>query len=100
MWGYSNMQTLTVCEMVSAFSTFLLSLINTETQALLKQGFEETELDFPVLQKLNMSYNWDHLSQVAKAFRWSPHMEQAQTEQATQLNKYIYCSHWLNSDGF
>lgn len=42
------MQTLTDCEMVSAFSAFLLSVIS-ETQALLKLGLEKTELDFPPL---------------------------------------------------
>lgn len=47
MWGYSNTETLTDCEMVSAFSAFLLGLINSETQALLKLGLEKTELDFP-----------------------------------------------------
>lgn len=49
MWGYSNMETLTDCEMVSAFSAFFLSLINSETQAVLKLGLEKTELDFPLL---------------------------------------------------
>ena len=49
MWGYSNMETHTDCEMVSAFSAFLLSLINSETQAVLKLGLEKTELDFPLL---------------------------------------------------
>lgn len=49
MWGYSNMETLTDCEMVSAFSAFLLSLINSEAQALIKLGLEETELDFLLL---------------------------------------------------
>lgn len=43
------METLTDCEMVSAFSAFLLGLINTETQAVLKLGLEKTELDFPLL---------------------------------------------------
>lgn len=54
------METLTDCEMVSAFSAFLLGLINSETQAALKLGLEKTELDFPLLWKLmgfqNMSY--------------------------------------------
>lgn len=49
MWGYSNTEILTDCEMVSAFSAFLLSLINSETQALLKLLLEETELDFLLL---------------------------------------------------
>lgn len=49
MWGYSNMETLTDCEMLSAFSAFLLSLINSEAQALIKLGLEETELDFLLL---------------------------------------------------
>lgn len=40
------METLTDCEMVSAFSAFLLSLINSEAQALIKLGLEEAELDF------------------------------------------------------
>lgn len=49
MWGYSNMETLTECEMESAFSAFLLSLMNRETQAVLKLGLEKTELDFLLL---------------------------------------------------
>lgn len=49
MWGYSIIETLTECEMVSAFSAFLLSLINSETQAVPKLGLEKTELDFLLL---------------------------------------------------
>ena len=43
------MEPLIDCEMVSAFSTFLLSLINSETQAGLNLGAEKTGLDFPLL---------------------------------------------------
>lgn len=43
------MENLTDCEMVSAFSAFLQSLINSETQALLKLGLEKTGLDFLLL---------------------------------------------------
>ena len=46
MWGYSNTETLTDCEMVSAFSAFLLGLINSETRALLKPGLEEDRAGF------------------------------------------------------
>lgn len=49
MWGYSNTETLADCEMLSAFSAFLLGSINIETQAVLKPGLEKTELDFPLL---------------------------------------------------
>lgn len=37
------MEILTECEMVSAFSAFLLSLINSETQAVLKLGLEKKD---------------------------------------------------------
>lgn len=49
MWGYSNTETLTDCEMVSAFSAFLPNSINSETQAVPKPGLEETEPDFLLL---------------------------------------------------
>lgn len=45
MWGFSNTEILTECEMVSAFSAFLPSLINSETQAVLKLGLEKKDRD-------------------------------------------------------
>lgn len=46
MWGYSNTETLTDCEMLSAFSAFLLSLINSENTGASKAGVREDRAGF------------------------------------------------------
>lgn len=46
MWGYSNMETLSDSEMLSAFSAFLLGLINSENTGGSKAGVRRDRTGF------------------------------------------------------
>lgn len=97
MWGYSNTETLGGCEMESAFSAFLLSSINTETQALLKPGVREDRGGFSAALEADGLLEYDLWLEIISHRCWKVHNAPSHVASAkwsffvTQLNKCMNC---------